>query len=96
MYRGLGCAVGPASPPPTPTPAHGTHCPPFWSLSRPSAFGASAFGASAFGAGAFGASAFGAISVPPDFRVLCRVYIPLSISPILLSLFSALPAISTS
>ncbi len=30
MYRGLCCAVGPAIPPPTPTPAHGTqaHCPP--------------------------------------------------------------------
>ncbi len=26
MYRGLCCAVGPAIPPPTPTPAHGTHC----------------------------------------------------------------------
>ena len=65
--------VGPAIPPPTPTPAHGTHCPPL---------GRSA--ASAFGASAFGASAFGAISVPPDFRVLCRVCIPLSTFPILL------------
>ena len=32
--------VGPAIPPPTPTPAHGTHCPPF------GRFAASAFGAS--------------------------------------------------
>ena len=31
--------VGPAIPPPTPTPAHGTHCPPI------RAYGASAFGA---------------------------------------------------
>ena len=39
MYRGLCCAVGPAIPPPTPTPAHGTHCPPF-GRSAASAFGA--------------------------------------------------------
>ena len=38
--------VGPAIPPPTPTPAHGTHCPPF------GRFAASAFGASACGAAA--------------------------------------------
>ena len=36
------------------------------------------------------------VRVPPDIRVLCRVCIPLSTFPILLSLFSAVPAKSTS
>ena len=68
----LHCRSGdPATDPHT---AHGTPCPPMVA-SRPSAFGASAFGAR-------GSTASGS---RPIIRVLCRVYIPLSTSPILLS-----------
>jgi hypothetical protein len=58
-------------------------------------FAASAFGASACGASAYGAApsarSFAALVSRPTYRVPCRVYIPLSTFPILLSLFSALP-----
>jgi hypothetical protein len=53
MHRGLCCVVGPVIPPPTPTPAHGTHCPPF------GRFAASAFCASGNGA------APSALAAPP-------------------------------
>jgi hypothetical protein len=91
MYRDLCCAVGPVIPPPTPTPAHGAHCPqaPFGRFAAASASGESAYGA-----------APSALAAPPRqcparFNpVLCRVYIPLSTFPNLLSVqrLSALPA----
>ncbi len=72
MYRGLRCAVGPASPPPTPTPARGAHCPPVKFGGR---LAASAFGASACGAAVSSLRRGFAASVSrPIDRVLCRVY----------------------
>ena len=68
--------VGPAIPPPSPTPAHGSHCPPIGRFAAASAFGA-----------APSARGFAASVSRPIYRVPCRVYIPLSTFPILLSLF---------
>jgi hypothetical protein len=95
ILGGLRCAVGPAIPPPTPTPAHGTHSVP--SLWPPPKFAASAFGTSACGAAASPRGFRVAASVSrPISRVLCRVYTPLPASPILRriseSLHCALPA----
>jgi hypothetical protein len=52
------------------------------------AFAASAFAASASGASAFGARGFAASVSRQTYRVLCRVYIPLSTSLILLRICS--------
>jgi hypothetical protein len=82
MHRGLCCASARRS----------RHRPPLRHTGL-TALPLAAFAASAFGASAFGARSFAASVSRPIYRVLCRVYIPLSTSPILLSLFSALPAV---
>jgi hypothetical protein len=74
MYRGLCCAVGPAIPPPTPTPAHGTHCPPIGRFAAASA--------AASGPGASAPSAHAASPHQCPARFLSGPYIPLSTSPI--------------
>ena len=82
--------VGPAIPPPSPTPAHGSHCPP---IGR---FAASAFGASAFGA-APSARGFAASVSRPIYRVpLPGVHSPFHLSDSALSLPARCSAKSTS
>jgi hypothetical protein len=89
MYCGLCCAVGPAIPPPTPTQAHGLG---LTALSLAAALR----GGQRLRRGAFGASGSATSVSRPIYRILCRVYIPLSTLPILLSppgrLFSMLRA----
>ncbi len=95
--RGL-CAVGLAIPPPTPTPAHWTHCPPF------GRFAASAFGASACQSRCGAARLrlqvrlrrISVPTVPPDLSgPLPGVHSPLQLSDSALCSARCLPARST-
>ena len=82
-----------ANPPPTPTPAHGTHCPPM-AATRPAP---SAQAPPARRGSAFGAQSLRRVSVPPDFSgPVPSVHSPLHPSDSALCSARCLPAISTS